>query len=244
MNSSFLYVYSTAVTVLVTINWNLDTVESCAVELDSVAELEVSVSRLWLPELSHFHGAGHLALSIVAVIVSSWSSSCKWSRLDVNDLFIIRASRRGFAHICTAMWAFDWCLVHLINVALSELISDPMKTYETGPVCNETVPSSLFGSPRKIWTRTCSPIVNSRSFATLIYSVFLIALYVCFWYLCVQSKLVINRRFRNKSAGFDQLCYSFFSRAVFKWLSKKQYQSNHSFQSQKEQTAQWTNQNS
>ena len=62
MNSSFLYVYSKAVTVLVTIYRNLDTEEFCAVELVSAAEFEVSVSRLWLLELLHFYGAGRLAL--------------------------------------------------------------------------------------------------------------------------------------------------------------------------------------
>ena len=40
---------------------NLDDAEFCAVELDSTAELELSVSRLWLLALLHFCRAPHLA---------------------------------------------------------------------------------------------------------------------------------------------------------------------------------------
>ena len=39
-------------------------------------------------------------------------------------------------------------------------------------------------------------------------------------------------------------CHAAVVRAVFKWLSKNQNQSNHFDQSQQEQTAPWTNQNS
>ena len=42
----------------------------------------------------------------------------------------------------------------------------------------------------------------------------------------------------------DNGCHNDNDRAVFKWLSKNQNQSNYSDQSQQEQTAPWTNQNS
>ena len=62
MNATFPLTYSKAVTVLVTLFQNLRATEFCTFELDSAADLEVSVWRLWLFVLSHFCLARRLAL--------------------------------------------------------------------------------------------------------------------------------------------------------------------------------------
>ena len=74
MNTTFPHIYSKlkGVAVLITMQMyqNAGAVEFCAVGLDSAAELEVSVSHSWLPALSHFCRARHLALSVIAAFRS------------------------------------------------------------------------------------------------------------------------------------------------------------------------------
>ena len=44
----------------------------------------------------------------------------------------VRTSRKRFANICAAILTFDLCLMHLVNVALPELISDEKFITQTG----------------------------------------------------------------------------------------------------------------
>ena len=59
MNSTFPHAYSKDVVLLVTIYQNLGTAEFYAFEFYTAAELEVSISRLWLLALSHLWQAHH-----------------------------------------------------------------------------------------------------------------------------------------------------------------------------------------
>ena len=91
------------------------------------------------------------------VIITCWTSSCKWNRLDVNHLIIIRNSRVSLTSVLSESsiyFLWIWSTRHFQSWS------------RTKPwiVCPVTVPSSHFSSLWKFWKRTCSPIVNSRSF--------------------------------------------------------------------------------
>ena len=62
MNTTFPHAYSKAITVLVAMYQNLGAEGFCAVEVDSAAELEVWILRLWLLALSHSCRVSHLVL--------------------------------------------------------------------------------------------------------------------------------------------------------------------------------------
>ena len=70
------------------------------------------------------------------------------NRLDVNDLFIIITSRKGFPNTCAAIWPlFDFCLMHLSNVLLSELISDEnFIGHKVDLLCNGAITPFWFSS--------------------------------------------------------------------------------------------------
>ena len=61
-----------------------------------------------------------------------------------------------------------------------------------------------------------------------------------FDYMPIEKKIVV----RKKVIGCFQIFFFYLLRAVFKWLSENQNQSNYCDQSQRQQTARWTNQNS
>ena len=63
-------------------------------------------------------------------------------------------------------------------------------------------------------------------------------------FLCFLKVLVFFFRKNNVKSHRYWISDTLSSRAVFKWLSKNQNQSNYSDQSQPEQAARWTNHNS
>ena len=99
----------------------LGAAQFCAAEVIGEAELEVSVSRLWLLAPSHFYRAGHFCRD-----VSGWTSpdvtEIDWTSTIFLSSELLR--RVSLTSQCVTIWTFDVCLIHLIKVTLPELISD------------------------------------------------------------------------------------------------------------------------
>jgi len=139
----------------------------------------------WLAKLSlrcRFRGCGCLRCRIFAEPVTwhSYNGYCcfcgdvsAWTSPDLTEvdwtstlfLSLDFLRRVSLTSQCAAIWRVDVCLMHLIKVALPELISDENFMVGDSLLC-DGASKPFLRSPRKYWTRnywSCSPIVNSRS---------------------------------------------------------------------------------
>ena len=123
---------------------NLGAAQFCAAELICEAELEGSVSRLWLLALLHFCRAGHLAQlcrSLLFMPICKWLDVAKidWTLTIFLSLDFLR--RVSLTSQYAAIWTFYVCLKHLIKLALPGLISDEnfMVRDRSGLLCDGAI---------------------------------------------------------------------------------------------------------